>query len=173
MICKQMIDRLDIHVLATSFACLHEVNIVLKQRSIKHADDIVFMTDISYSKHVFERYRLTTNKVSSCFNANECNIFSTFFIDCFTEFIKVKITLERIIRLRLETLFGYQFFNCTTHACYMSFCCCKVEIHQSHLTWLHQCRCQNVFTSSSLMSWQYIVCTKNFLHRCFYTSKCF
>ncbi len=159
-----MIDILNFHVLAAWLTHLHEVDIVLKKRSIKNRKTTCLVTDISNCEHVLERYWLTTDKVCTCLYTNISYILRTDFADTLTEKIKVIVALEWIIRLWNKTLLLNEFFNCSTTTSSMSLSCSEVEVHESYLTRSTECLSEDIFTSTTLVSRKDVLATEHFLN---------
>ena len=136
---KAMVDGLDVHILATCLTCLHEVHVVLKERCVEHADNVVVMADVGHCKHVLERNWLSTDKVCTSLNTNECHVFSTLLLDSGTELSQVEVALKWVVSLRTESLLRNEFLNCSTHASDVSLSRCEVEVHERHLSWFYEC----------------------------------
>ena len=96
MVGQEVIDGLEVHVLATCLAGLHEVDVVLEERCVEHADDVVVVADVGHGKHVLERYGLTADEVGTCLNTYKGDVLGTLFLDDVILFLLLQVLLLRL-----------------------------------------------------------------------------
>ena len=76
-----MINGFDVHVFAARFPDLHEIDIVLQERSVQYADHAHLMADVTDSQHVFQTDGLAADEVRAGLYAHERHFFGCLFLD--------------------------------------------------------------------------------------------
>ena len=161
---QQMVDFLGSHVLALCLAGLHEVDVVLQQRSIQYAGHAEFVADVCHSQHVLQADGLSADKVGPGFHTHIGHLLGAIFADGLLQFLQVKVALEGIVALGQQPLLVYQLKHLASATGNVCLCGGEVEVHDGHHSGLHKTLGQNVLAGASLVGGQHVVHAEDLLH---------
>ncbi len=162
-VCQHVVDLLGGHELAARLAGLHEVDVVLQQGSVENALDAEFVADVRDGKHVLQAHRLAADEVGAGLHAHEGDLLRTVVLDGLAEGLEVEVALERVIRLRDETLLVHQLDHFAAQAGDVRFGGGEVEIHQRDHARLHVGLREDVLRGAALVGRQDVLRAEDLL----------
>ena len=143
------------------FAGLHEIDVVLQQRGVEHAQHAVVVADVGHGQHVLQRNGLSADEVRSSLYAHKGHLLRSVSLDGAFQLLQVEVALEGVVALGLQSLLANQLEYLAAAAGNVRFRGGEVEVHDGYHAWLDEGFGQDILAGATLVSGQYVVGAKH------------